>query len=262
MKSVIVTGAGGGMGKSICRRLSDGGYRVFGIDIGDYDHECCERYSCDITDAEAVTDTIKAIAEKAGQIFAVVHAAGIYRLNSLVEMSEDEFTGIFNVNLFGVYRVNKAVMPYLTKGSRIVIVTSELAPLDPLPFTGIYGITKSALEKYADSLRMELNLLGISVSVIRPGATRTPLLGDSTDALEKFNESTVLYKYNAARFKTVVDSVESKSVSADKIGALAYRALGARCPRLLYNVNRNPLLILLSILPKRMQLLVIKMILK
>lgn len=61
----------------------------------------------------------------------------------------------------------------LANGGRIVITSSELAPLDPLPFTGLYAITKSAVEKYAYSLRMELSLHGISVSVIRPGAVNT-----------------------------------------------------------------------------------------
>ena len=54
----------------------------------------------------------------------------------------------------------------LYTSSRIITITSELAPLNPLPFTGIYAITKSTLDKYCYSLRMELQLLGIDVSVI------------------------------------------------------------------------------------------------
>ena len=85
-------------------------------------------------------------------------------------MPEDKFVRIFNINLFGIYRVNKAFVPLLSPASRIVIVSSELAPLNPLPFNGIYTVTKAAVEKYAYSLRMELQLLGHSVSVIRlPG---------------------------------------------------------------------------------------------
>ena len=49
-------------------------------------------------------------------------------------------------------------MPLLKKGSKIIITTSELAPLDPVPFTGSYAVTKGALDKYAYSLRMELQL--------------------------------------------------------------------------------------------------------
>ena len=80
-----------------------------------------------------------------------------------------------------------------------MIVTSELAPLDPLPFTGVYGLSKSALDKYAYSLRMELQLLGIQVSVLRAGAVKTDMLGVSTDHLERFYKNTRLYTCNARR---------------------------------------------------------------
>ena len=73
--------------------------------------------------------------------------------------------------------------------------------LDPLPFTGIYAVTKAALDKYAYSLRMELQLLGIGVSVLRAGAVDTGMLGASTDALDRFYDSTRLYTCNAERFK-------------------------------------------------------------
>ncbi len=262
MKNVIVTGAGGGMGKEICSALCDIGFTVYGIDIGDFECPCHEKHSCDITDNEAVAETVRTIGEKTGHIFAVVHTAGIYKLNSLVEMTEDEFIRIFNINLGGVYRINREAIKYMDRGSRIVITSSELAPLDPLPFTGIYGITKAALEKYAFSLRMELNLLGISVSVVRPGAVRTSLLGDSTRELDKFTENTNLYKYNANRFKRIVNSVESRSVHPQKIAKKVTRALVCRNPRLVYPINRNPLLILLSALPDRLQIWIIGLILK
>ena len=90
-------------------------------------------------------------------------------LDSLIEMSDSDFERIFKINLFGAFYINKTFMPLLKRGGRIIMTTSELAPLDPLPFTGIYAITKSALDKYAYSLRMELQLLGICVSVIRAG---------------------------------------------------------------------------------------------
>ena len=115
-------------------------------------------------------------------------------LDSLVEMSHADFDRIMQVNLYGVFNVNKAFLPFLCSGSRIIITTSELAPLDPLPFTGIYAVTKGALDKYAYSLCMELQLIGIRVSVIRAGAVKTDMLGASTAALDGFCERTALYK--------------------------------------------------------------------
>lgn len=146
-------------------------------------------------------------------------------------------------------------------GGRIIIITSELAPLDPLPFTGIYAITKAALERYAFSLRMELNLLNISLSVIRPGAIKTGLLNDSTNALESFCNSTQIYQCNSKKFKHIVDSVESRNVAPKKVAGIVLKALESRRPKYVYNINRNILLRLLNILPDAMQVAIIKKIL-
>lgn len=263
MKKVLVTGATGGMGAAICRLLIKKGYKVYGIDY----RECqkidgLEFYACDVTDTDAIEDVFEKIKDDTKSLDAIVHTAGVYDLDSLVEMDEKRFKRIFDINVFGVYRINKAFMPLLSKGSRIIITSSELAPLDPLPFTGIYGITKTTLEKYAFSLRMETNLLEIPVSIIRPGAVNTGLLNVSTDALDKFVENTKLYKCNATRFKGIVDSVESKHVPAEVIGEIVLKALTDKTPKYIYNVNRNPLLRLLNALPQKMQVFAIGLILK
>ena len=109
---------------------------------------------------------------------------------------------------------------------------------------------------------MELQLLGISVSVIRAGAVTTGLLKVSTDALDKFCEHTVNYQCNAERFKRIVSGVEAKSISTDKIAKNVLKILDKKKTKFNYNINRNKLLLLLNSLPKRMQFWVIKLILK
>ena len=262
MKYVVVTGANGGMGRAVVEKLASQGYFVFALDKQvSLQMQNVVPIQVDVTNNQSILDAVKVVQGYTSNLYAVLHYAGIYRLNSLVEMEESAFANIFDVNVFGCFRVNKAFLPLLTKGSKIVITSSELAPLDPLPFTGIYAITKAAVEKYAYSLRMEMNLLGISVSIIRPGATKTPLLGDSTSALDKFVNNTKIYKTNSARFKKIVDSVEAKNVEPSVIGNVAYRIIEAKKPRYVYNINRNPLLLLLNALPQRLQNLIIKLIL-
>ena len=271
MKNIVVTGAGGGMGSAICRLLVKKGYQVFGLDCRNLkEAEITEESGgqaslhficCDLTNEASVTAAFEQIKARTGHLDAIVHTAGIYDLDSLLEMSEERFVRIFNINLFGVYRINKIFLPLLSQGSRIVITTSELAPLDPLPFTGVYAMTKAALEKYTYSLRMEVNLLGISVSVIRPGAVKTGLLGDSTRALDQFVDHTKIYQCNAQRFKHIVDSVEAKNIEADVIAQTVLSALTARHPKFVYNRNRNILLRLLNLLPDAMQVRIIKQIL-
>ena len=143
-----------------------------------------------------------------------------------------------------------------------MITTSELAPLDPLPFTGLYAVTKSALDKYAHSLRMELQLLGVSVSVLRAGAVSTGMLGVSTAALDSFVEKTKRYSCNAARFRKIVNGVEAKSIRPEKLAQKVYQILRKKNPKFAYAINRNKLLLLLNACPKRLQCYAIKKILK
>ena len=263
MKYVVITGAYGGMGYAAAKALAAHGYGVFALDKTVREaEENIVPVEVDVTDAASVERAVAAVRAQTDEIYAILHFAGIYRLDSLVEMSEERFVEIFNVNLFGAYRVNKTFLPLLTAGSRVVLTTSELAPLDPLPFTGIYAITKTALDKYAYSLRMELQLLGIKVSVIRPGAVDTGLLAVSTRELDRFCESTQIYTYNAARFKKIVNDVEAKRVAPAVVAETALRALTARRTKYVYAVNRNPLLRLLNLLPAKCQTAVIGKILK
>lgn len=263
MKSILVTGAFGGMGSAACKLLRDIGYTVFALDKSVSEAEKgIIPIQADITSQDSINEAFARVAETADSLDAIIHFAGMYMLDSLVELSDEDFRTIFDVNLRGAFLINKTFLPMLGKSSRILIVTSELAPLDPLPFTGIYAVTKAALDKYAYSLRMELQLLGITVSVLRAGAVKTRMLGVSTDALDRFCEGTKLYSCNAARFKRIVGSVEARSVPPEKIAQKAIRILKKKNPRFAYSINRNPLLLLLNAFPKRLQLFAIKMILR
>ncbi len=134
--------------------------------------------------------------------------------------------------------------------------------MKPLPFTGLYGINKASLDKYAFSLLMEAQLKGIYVSVIRPGAVKTEMLDKSTSELNAFVESTKLYKTNAPRFKNIVDSVETKSINADKIAHLVFYILERKKPRFAYSINNNFFLKLSKICHWRLEKFLIRKILK
>jgi len=263
VRYALVSGAYGGMGRAALELLVGAGYIVFAFDKKV--EEKTDRIipvECDVSDEDSVRSAMKKISDVTEKLDVVVHYAGVYMLDSLVEMSADAFRRIFGINLFGAFLLNKAAKPFLFAGSKIIMVTSELAPLAPLPFTGIYAVSKSALDKYAYALRMELQLLGISVSVIRAGAVKTNMLGASVAALDRFCEKTELYKCNAANFRNIVDRVEAKSVSPDKIAKKTMKIITSKNPRFAYSINRNPLLRLLAALPMGMQAWIIKMILK
>ncbi len=261
MKNVLITGACGGMGRATCSLLLKNGYNVIGVDVQNSIDLPVTYYQVDLTDTNQIKSVYDSVCKNYEKIDAIIHFAGVYKMDSLIEIDEERIVEIFNINLFGVYRINKIFMPLLRKGSKIIMTSSELAPLDPLPFTGLYAITKASLEKYAYSLKMELQLLGIDVSVIRPGAVKTNILNVSIKELDALCDKTKLYKTNTQRFKKIVDSVESKSIEPIKIAKKAYKILNAKKPKFVYNVNRNFLLKVLNFLPKRFQLYIIKRIL-
>lgn len=263
MQYVLVTGACGGMGKKAVEALVCKGYTVFAMDIapGEASPNVIPLQS-DLTDENSILAAFDTVQKTTDSLFAIVHFAGIYMLDSLVEMEDAAFRRIFEINVAGCYRVNRIFLPLLKRGSRILITTSELAPLDPLPFTGIYAVTKAALDKYAYSLRMEMQLLGISVSVLRAGAVNTGMLGASTAALDRFCEKTKLYSCNAERFKRIVNSVEARHIPPEKLAAKAVSIIEKPRPRFAFSINRNPLLLLLNLLPKGLQVWIIGKILK
>ncbi len=263
MKYVLVTGANGGMGKETVNLLKNEGYFVLALDrqMGDRE-ERVYPIAADVTDSESLSKAVAQVRQITPELDAIIHFAGIYMLDSLVEMGEEKFRQAFDVNVFGAFRVNKAFLPLLKKGSRILLTTSELAPLDPLPFTGLYAITKSALDKYAYSLRMELQLKGISVVALRPGAVSTGMLNVSTSELDRFCENTKLYSCNAKRFKRIVETVEARNVPPEKVAKKAAKILQKRRPKYIYKLNRNLLLLLMNLLPARLQTWIIRQLLK
>lgn len=265
MKYILVTGATGGMGRAFTEKAVDNGYTVFALDVKvseDFAKENIISVECDITNSKSVKEAYDTVSSLTDELFAIVHFAGIYMLNSLIEMEEKEWDKIFRVNLSGPYLINKCFFPLLRKGSRIVITTSELATLKMLPFTGIYGITKSTLDNYAFSLSMESQLVGISVSVLRPGAVKTKMLTASTNALEDFVNKTRIYKTNASRFKRIVDSVETKAVKPEKVANKVINILNKKNPRFAYTINNNALLALTRLCPSRLEKYIVKKILK
>lgn len=266
MKYVLITGAYGGMGKATVEIFRQNGYTVFALDKyipgGIENLNGVIPIQVDVTDEGSVLAAFNLVKTYTDTLYAIVHFAGIYTLDSLVEIETSEYEKIFKINVFGAFIVNKTFRPLLTSGSRILMTTSELAPLQPLPFTGIYAVTKGALDKYAFSLKMELQLSGILVSVLRAGAVDTGMISASTKALDRFCENTKLYVCNGKRFKSIVDSVESRKISPNKLAKKAYKIVSSKKPSFVYKINRNPLLLMLNALPKRLQFWIIKKVLK
>ncbi len=251
------------MGHAAAKKLIQEGCRVFGLDRTRPDPLSGLTFiHTDLTSEASIENAFQEIRRKGISLDCVIHLAGMYNLDSLVEITDEDFSKIFRTNLFSVYRINKIFLPLLNEGGRIIITTSELAPLNPLPFTGIYAVTKTALDSYAHALQMELQLLGLQVIILRPGAVDTGLLGKSVEALDAFCDNTQLYSCNSDKFRKIVNRVEARKISPDRIAEMVCRILSAKHPKHVYSINRNPLLLIMNTLPERLQSFLIRQLLK
>lgn len=258
MKRVIVTGAAGGIGYSVIDYLKDQGFFVYALDIKEIKPMAnVKSFVCDLTKKQEIEKVFQTIKDE-GKIDAIIHLSGIYYMDSLIEIDEQKLKAIFDINFFSVYLVNKIFIDIVNKKGKIVIISSEVAPLDPLPFNGIYSLTKNTLENYALSLRQELNLLDINVVVVRPGAINTGMIQESLKNVERIEKESIHYKENAKMFTSIVKRNESKTIEPIKVAILIKKILLKKHPKLLYSINLNFKLKLLSALPKKMQLSIIK----
>ncbi len=262
--NVFITGASGGIGKAITTFLAEKEIKVFACDIRETEFDNCnvEFIKADVSDEKSLMDVASVFLEREIKLDAIINVAGIFDINSFIEVDTAKLRKIFDVNFFGTTYVNKILHPLLKSDGRIVITTSDVAPLDPMPFNGIYNVSKTALDAYSQSLRQELNLIGQKVITIRPGAFDTSLSKGSLTKTEELAKNTVLYKKQSVKFYRLVKKFMGKASSPEKIAKVYYKAITKKHPKIIYRKHPNFLLGLLNILPKRLQCSIIKALLK
>ncbi len=262
MSYVLVTGAANGIGKSIVDVYLNNGYKVIGLDI----YPCKKEenlisFTCDITKEDNLINVYDYIKSNDITLDLIINVAGIHKMASFVESDYVELKKVIDINLLGTILVNKTFYPSLSKKGKIIITTSEVASYDPLPYNGLYSVSKIALDAYAQSLRQELNLLGQKVITIRPGAVETNLSAGSLTDTEKLVNDTVLFKKQSVHFLNLVKKFTGKKIPPDKLAKKIYKISCKKHPKLIYKINQSLGLKLLGILPKRLQLFIIKLLL-
>ncbi len=264
MKQVLVTGGAGGLGRAAAECLADAGYRVFSCDIrAQQPYPGVIPIALDLRDTTSIEAARKSVEQMTGRLDAVIHLAGIYMMDSFAEISEERLSAIMDVNFMGVYRINKVFLPLvMAGGGRIIITTSELALQKPLPFTGIYALSKTALECYADSLRLELQLLGVRVIAVRPGAFRTALVDEAGRELMRLKDNSRLYAGRLERIARIMNAQTGSAGTPEKLAGVYLRAVKSANPKMRYGVNTSFSLKLYSAMPRRLQAFAMRILLK
>jgi NAD(P)-dependent dehydrogenase (short-subunit alcohol dehydrogenase family) len=177
----IVTGAGGGIGEATARALHAAGYRVFGTYRRSPATQSpgIEYVGCDVTSDESVETAVAQVLAKTGRIDLLVNNAGVGLVAGAEESSLEQAKSLFDVNLFGVIRMTKAVLPVMRRqqSGRIVNISSVMG-LIPAPFMALYAASKHAVEGYSESLDHEIRSAGIRVVLVEPAYTWTSFEGN------------------------------------------------------------------------------------
>jgi NAD(P)-dependent dehydrogenase (short-subunit alcohol dehydrogenase family) len=272
MPSVLVTGAGRGIGKSIAGHLASRGWDVVaGVrserDAGVVAALSPQRISSvilDVTDAGHIAKLEASLPER---LDAVVNNAGIVVSGPMETVSPEDWREQLEINVIGQLAVTQAVLPRLRKSrGRVVFISSVNGQLS-MPLVGAYCASKFALEAAADALRMELRPWHIGVAIVEPAQTDTDLWRTADDMVDQAEakltaEQRDLYARQIAGFKKRIPLSQKLAVPAEKVSAVVEEALTARRPRARYVVGVGPKLqvALMTNLPTRMRDLALRKI--
>jgi len=250
MPSVLVTGAGRGIGRSIAEHLANQGWDVIAgvrtqLDADAITAANPQRISAvllDVTD-DAQLDQLEATLP--ARLDAVVNNAGVAVAGPMEAVSTADWRKQLDVNVIGQLAVTRAVLPRLRHSrGRVVFISSVNGQL-AFPLMGAYCASKFALEAAAEALRMELRPWGISVVVVEPAQTDTdmwhtaPAMVAETEAA--FSPAhRELYARHIAGFKKRIPLSQKMAVAPEKVSAVVERALTTKRPRPRYVVGAAP----------------------
>jgi short-subunit dehydrogenase len=251
---VLVTGASSGMGKVTALRLVKEGYMVYGaarrsdemldlVDAGGF------AISMDITNEEQIVSAVSEIIKQQGRIDILINNAGYGLYGAVEDVTLDDARRQFEVNLFGLARITKEVLPQMReRKSGTIINMSSMGGKIYTPLGAWYHASKHALEGWSDCLRLELKRFNIKVIIIEPGVIATAF-GDVMSAPLMKISGEGAYKNLAQHMaKSTIDNYD-KPNAATQPSAIAdtiLKAIKSENPKTRYSAGKlaKPLMLL------------------
>ena len=192
-KRVVVTGAAQGIGLAIAEAFLGEGASLFLIDRdGDLLASEAERLraaggkvgyaTADITDADAIEQTVAAAAREIGQPNALVNNAGVNVFFEPLKLSDADWQRCFDINLKGAWNCSKAVLPgMIAAGGGVILNIASTHAFTIIPHTFPYPVAKHALLGMTKALAREVSSRGVRVNAVAPGPVNTPLVMELSD---------------------------------------------------------------------------------
>ena len=260
-----MTGASAGIGAATARELAKRGFHVVagvrrGADADALRTTNLEPVTLDITNEADVAALVMHIANDPERrpLRALVNNAGV-SVNAPVEVLPlAEWRRLFDVNLFGHVAMIQALLPALIESRGSIVNISSVGGRVAMATYGPYAGSKFALEAVSDSLRREVEPLGVKVIVIEPGAVTTEMLSRVTATGERIVSA--MSAGQQGRYATLMRSIMSqakaaipKGVPAEEAGRVVADAVTSTNPRTRYTVGRDAAIIvrLVRFLPDR-----------
>ncbi|MEJ2868198.1 SDR family oxidoreductase [Actinomycetospora sp. OC33-EN08] len=188
MSNWLITGAGRGLGAEIARAAAAAGHhvavgarRVASLPEDLRGHERTVAVTIDVTDEASVRDAVQQVVGELGGIDVLVNNAGRGLLGALEEISDAEARSLFDVNVFGLISVTRAVLPTMRAQGRGTIVNiGSRAGFEGEPGAALYAASKFAVAGISEALAAEMEPFGVRAMVVEPGVFRTDFLDASS----------------------------------------------------------------------------------
>ncbi len=190
MKTVLVTGASGGIGGAISRLFARNGYKV-GMNYNN-NKDVAERLAneiggeaikFDVSDGSATENAIKDFINRYGRIDALINNAGVaLGIKPIIDVSEEEFDFAFGVNVKGVYNTVKAVLPHMIGRGGSIVNVSSMWGISGGSCEAVYSATKAAVIGFTKALAKEYANSGVRINAVAPGLIDTAMNDNLSDS--------------------------------------------------------------------------------
>ena len=220
---ILVTGASGAFGHLTCIQLAENGHQVVGTMrslkgknesvANELTSKGVKLVEMDVTNEESVNAGVSTAIELMGGLDTVFNNAGIGANGILECFTSDDIQRMFDVNVFGVQRLMRAVLPHLrNQGKGTIIHTSSCIGRVTTPFLASYSASKYALESLAEGYRAELSGLGIESCIVEPGGFPTGFMSgmitpSDSERMNQYGEMATLPETSINGYVAYVESI-------------------------------------------------------
>lgn len=201
-KTLVVTGAGGGIGGAICKLLVAHDAEVIGVDLNSKGLQATQEQlgdrassftpvELDITDRKAIDKFMAQLKKQQRSVAGLINCAGIIQpFKKVNDLDAADIERVMQINFYGTVNMTKAFLPVLlTRDEAHIANISSMGGFLPVPGQSVYGASKAAIKLFTEGLYAELLDTPVRVSVIFPGATRTNIAQNSRVMAPKVSDA-------------------------------------------------------------------------